>query len=113
MGEINESIERLLAAIKTSEEYLEYRKQEELITANPELWERVNMLRANNFRMQNDKSNEDLIERAERLGEEFAELRKIPEVNAYLDAELALCKVLQNVCRTLIEGIEIQVPEFN
>lgn len=112
MNAISRNIQILLAVIKRSDEYLEYRKQEEILSANPELWERVDKFRANNFRLQNDSSHEDLFERAEKLARESAELRKIPEVNAYLDAELAMCRMLQKVCKTLIDGVDIKIPDF-
>ena len=44
------------------------------------------------------------------MGKESAELRRHPEVNAYLDAELALCKMMQRICIKLGEGIDIDVP---
>lgn len=112
MDAISRNIQILLNEIKCSEEYLRYRKQEENLKALPELWERVDVFRANNFRLQNDPSLEDLFERAEKLALESKELRKIPEVNAYLDAELAMSKMLQKICKSLIEGVDISVPDF-
>lgn len=113
MNTIEKNIQDLLAAIKESRTYQEYRKQEESLLANPELWKRVDAFRANNFRLQNDTSSEeDLFKRAEKLALESAELRKIPEVNAYLDAELAMSKMLQKICKTIIGGVEIRVPDF-
>lgn len=47
---------------------------------------------------------------ADELSGEAAQLRRIPQVNAYLDAELALCRMLQRICRTLTEGIEMDIP---
>ena len=47
---------------------------------------------------------------AEVLSRESEELRRIPQVNAYLDAELALCRMMQRICRTLTEGIEMDIP---
>lgn len=112
MDAVSRNIQILLATIKRSDEYLEYKKQEEILEKNPELWKRVDSFRADNFRLQNDPSQEDLFERAEKLAQESSELRRIPEVNAYLDAELAMCKQLQRICRTLVDGIDVRVPEF-
>lgn len=47
---------------------------------------------------------------AEVLSRESEELRRIPQVNAYLDAELDLCRMLQRICRTLTEDIEMDIP---
>ena len=50
------------------------------------------------------------IEVVEQMRKESAEQRRHPEVNAYLDAELALCKMMQRICIKLGEGIDIDVP---
>ena len=44
------------------------------------------------------------------LVKESEELRKIPEVNAYLDAELALCRLIQKITRELTWGIGLDIP---
>lgn len=110
MDAINRNIRVLLSVIKRSEVYKEYKKQEIILDKDPELKARVDQFRARNFQMQNDSNRDDLFEVAEQLARESAELRKIPEVNAYLDAELALCKMMQKICRSLTEGIDMHVP---
>ena len=99
---IEESIKGLLEAIKESPEYLEFQK--------PELKERVDTFRADNYKVQNECDSDNLFEVVEQMGKESAELRRHPEVNAYLDAELALCKMMQRICIKLGEGIDIEVP---
>ncbi|MDY5020900.1 MAG: YlbF family regulator [Blautia sp.] len=112
MDTINEKIEELLGEIRDSDIYYEYKKQEAILEQNPELKERVQIFRSNNYCTQNEARSESLLQVVEKLGAESAELRKIPEVNAFLDAELALCKLMQKVCRKLTEGIEMHIPEF-
>ena len=101
---IEESIKGLLEAIKESPEYLEFQKQK------PELKARVDTFRADNYKVQNECDSDNLFEVVEQMGKESAELRRHPEVNAYLDAELALCKMMQRICIKLGEGIDIDVP---
>lgn len=112
MDAINRNIQVLLSVIKRSEVYKEYKKQEIILDKDPELKARVDQFRARNFQLQNDSNKDDMFEVAEMLARESAELRKIPEVNAYLDAELALCKMMQKICRSLTEGIDIHVPDL-
>lgn len=112
MDAINRNIQVLLSVIKRSEVYKEYKKQEANLERNPELKERVDQFRADNFRLQNESDRDNLFDVAELLARESSQLRKIPEVNAYLDAELALCKMMQKICRSLTEGIEIHVPDL-
>lgn len=109
---IEEKIDSLLDAVKNSREYLEYKKQEELLDQDPDLKARVFQFRSNNFRLQNEADRGDLFQVAEQLSRESKELRRNPQVNAYLDAELALCRLMQKICIRVTEGIHIQVPEF-
>ena len=95
---IEESIIGLLEAIKESPE------------KKPELKARVDTFRADNYKVQNECDSDNLFEVVEQMGKESAELRRHPEVNAYLDAELALCKMMQRICIKLGEGIDIEVP---
>ena len=112
MDEITKCINELLAAVKDSEEYRTYKKQEEILSRNPELWQRVDQFRSNNFKLQNEANRDELFSVVGQLSRESKELRRIPEVNAFLDAELALCKLLQRICRSLTEGIDMHVPEL-
>ena len=112
MNEIKDCIDTLLAAIQNSEEYQEFVKYKEELEQDPELLERVNAFRGNNFRLQNEANRDELFRGTEQLNRESRELRKIPQVNAFLDAELALCKLMQKICKTLTEGIDLDIPKL-
>ena len=103
---IEESIKGLLEAIKESPEYLEFQKQSDILKKKPELKARVDTFRADNYKVQNECDSDNLFEVVEQMGKESAELRRHPEVNAYLD----LCKLMQTICINLGEGIDIDVP---
>ena len=110
MDGINRNIHMLIQSVRKSSVYKEYRFQEEILNQNPELAERVRQFRADNFRLQNEEDRSNMFHLAELLSRESEELRRIPQVNAYLDAELDLCRMLQRICRTLTEGIEMDIP---
>ena len=111
MDAVNRNIHLLLNSIQKSDVYRTYKKQEAILEKNPELVSRVEHFRSDNFRLQNEERG-NLLQDAEQLARESAELRRNPEVNAYLDAELALCRMMQQICKTLTDGIEIKVPEI-
>ena len=98
MNEIKDCIDALLAAVQNSEEYQEFEKYRDLLKENPELMDRVNAFRGNNFRLQNEANRDELFRGTEQLNRESRELRRDPLVNAFLDAELALCKLMQKIC---------------
>lgn len=117
MNEIKDCIDALLAAVQNSEEYQEFEKYRDLLKENPELMDRVNTFRGNNFRgnnfrLQNEANRDELFRGTEQLNRESRELRRDPLVNAFLDAELALCKLMQKICRTLTEGIDLDILEL-
>ena len=103
MDAVNRNIHLLLNSIQKSDVYRTYKKQEAILEKNPELVSRVQHFRSDNFRLQNEERGNLLQD---------AELRRNPEVNVYLDAELALCRMMQQICKTLTDGIEIKVPEI-
>lgn len=112
MEAVNKNIDALLWRIKDTDVYKEYKKQEKILSGNPELLKRVDQFRANNFLLQNEAGSDNLFHVAEQLYRESAELRSNSEVNAFLDAELALCKMMQNICRKLVEGIDVHMPDL-
>ena len=111
MDRIEELTQELLRAIKESDMYRDFINSQERIMADPELLERVNLYRANNYNMQQDPAR-DHFTLVDQVSQELAELRKIPEVNFYLDLELSLCREVQKICRILIDGIEMEVPDL-
>ncbi|NSG81614.1 YlbF family regulator [Blautia schinkii] len=112
MDEISMDIEKLLDAVHRSSEYQEYQKQTAQLDKDPELKARVMRFRGDNFRLQSQANQDELFHAAEQLNQESASLRQNQRVNAYLDAELALCRLMQRICRTLVAGIDIQIPDL-
>ena len=112
MSEMKACIDALLTAVHNSEEYQDFVKYRDLLRENPELMDRVNTFRGNNFRLQNEANRDELFQVMEQLNRESRELRKDPLVNAFLDSELALCKLTQRICKTLTEGIDLDIPEL-
>lgn len=112
METVNRNIHALRNSIQKCQIYKDFKKQEQILNKNPELAERVQHFRAENFRLQNEGDPAEILIRAEKLSRESEELRSFPEVNAYLDAELALCRMMQKICRTLTEGVEMNIPRI-
>lgn len=112
MDSIEKNVKILLASIMKSEAYQEYKKQEEKLKQDPGLLEKVDRFRISNFRVQNQSDPEHMFEEMNRLEQESKELRKIPQVNAYLDAELAVCRLMQKIFMDLSNGIQMHIPDL-
>ena len=105
METVNRNIHALLNSIQKCQVYKDFKKQEAILNKNPELAQRVQ-------HFQNEGDPENILAKAEQLARESEELRSFPEVNAYLDAELTLCRMMQKICRTLTDGIEMNIPRI-
>ena len=107
---IGESISRLIESIKESPEYKEFRKQSDILKAESDLKHRVDAFRGENYRIQNECDEDSLFDVVEQISKESAQLRSNPQVNAYLDAELALCRMMQKISMELTDGIDLDAP---
>ena len=112
MDMLEQNIRNLISSIQESEIYREYKKEEERLLKDPDLMERVDLFRQNSFHLQGQISGENIFDTMDRLNWESSDLRKMQEVSAYLDAELALCKMIRRICLDITEGIEIRIPEI-
>lgn len=112
MDTIEMNIQLLVGAIKKSPEYKAYKAREAELSRHPELWDRVDRFCARNFHLQNNTEPKSLFEELDRMNRESQELRKIPEVSAYLQAELNLCKLLQNISLDINGSLGIHIPKL-
>lgn len=110
MEDIERYIKLLIQAIKDSNEYRLYKKAEAVLDQNPQLKSRVEDFNRANFRIHTQSDSQQLIQGINALDKESQELRKIPQVNAYIQAELDLCKLLQFVSLEINGEIDIHVP---
>lgn len=110
MDKITEYVELLIQAVKESNEYCLYKQAEEALDENLQLKRRVEDFNRANHRIHTQKDPQKLFQGISALDRESQELRKIPQVNAYLQAELDLCKLLQYISLEINGGIDIHVP---
>ena len=107
MREIDECVNTLLDCIHESSIYQNYLRCEKTLAENPDLKKEVDSYRSVIYQMHHEQ---DWFEASENLETQYAELRKKPEVNAYLDAEVDLCKVIQRVAARICGSLDIQIP---
>ena len=110
MDEITERVYALTEAMKENRDYQRYLFLEAELQKNRELKKQVDEFRLRNYYLQ--ESDVDLYEAVEEVDREFQELQKIPVVNAYLDAELSVCKMIQRVLETISQEVQIAEPEI-
>lgn len=110
MDEIGKCMQLLIHAIKDSSEYHVYKQAEASLGKDPQLMQRVDEFNLANFRLHAWQDSQQSLEGLAELNQESQALRKIPQVNAYLQAELDLCKLLQYVSLEINGKLDIHVP---
>ena len=86
MSQIEDAMDGLMTAIRNSEEFIRYQAIKEKVHGFPKLESQITEFRKKNYLLQNSQGTVDLYE-----------------------AENALCKIVQQINWTLIEGLEFEV----
>ncbi len=110
MNEIDQSTAKLIESIKRGEAYQHYVECEKALRVYPELEKQLDELRRDTVTMYSTMSGDELLAHCDELSRRHQEMQKIPEVNAYIEAEAELCHEVRRVYRTLIEAIGIRMP---
>ncbi len=106
--EIMEAASKFAGTIMDSGTYREYLFQREKIKKQPDLYEKVNEFRQRNFDLQNETESDELLDRVEAFELEYEKFRENPLVDDFLRAELAFCRLMQEVYVLLAEEIDFE-----
>ncbi len=109
MSRVDELTSELAAAIVESEEYKTYVKCKEEISKNPQLFYAVNELRKHNFVLQNSVEVNDMYDEVVKIYDKYAYIRTNVVANRFLRAELSLCRMVQEIQRTLLENVDFDM----
>lgn len=107
--EIIEAARAFADQIMTSDTYRQYYYQREKIKKQPELYEKVNEFRQRNFDLQNETDSDDMLDRMEAFEREYEKFRENPLVDDFLRAELAFCRMMQEVYVLLADEVDFEV----
>lgn len=106
MSGIDKEVNLLIEAILHSEEYTLYIQEQDHLKQLPQVKERVDEFRRRNFELQT--SGNFSFDKADQLEREFSDVLERPEVNAFLEAELAFCRMMQEMNNTIADAIAFE-----
>lgn len=108
-GDINLeiAIRTIIKEIKSSEEYIRYIRQKELIKQDEEALQKVEELRGLNFDLQKAQESSD-DQHEEQLEDRIEELYEDSHVNDYMQAEIDFCKLFQDILSKITQGIDFE-----
>jgi len=104
---LDEAIDNFIGFLKDTDIYKEYRSALEELNKDPELKRRVDDFRQRNYNFQQSEDidlNEYDQFRSEMVGFRASDQR----VDAFLDAELALCRMIQDVSYRITEALDFE-----
>lgn len=112
MNEVEKYTKQLVQAIQESQEYQDFCKLREELRQDPKLREKMNEMRVKNFELQNTAPSEELYRDLNSIWKEFREFRKNPLADEFLKAELAVCRMLQQITNELTMAMDLDTKEI-
>ncbi len=97
-----------VSKIKESAIYKEYREKLQNLKAYPDCYQKVNEFRQRNYEMQNATQVDDLFEKMDVFEQEYEKFRENPLVEEFLQAELAFCRMMQEVDIAIMEKLDFE-----
>lgn len=106
---VAEATEKFVEEIKKSDTYREYDWQKRKLKENPELFEEVREFRRKNFALQTEAAHSDeLFEKLDAFEREHEKFRENPLVDNFLRAELAFCRMMQEVNVLIMASLDFE-----
>lgn len=99
---------KFVKSIKESDTYKAYYYQLERLKRNPELHERVNEFRKRNYEIQNTSQVDELFDKMDAFEKEYEKFRENPIVDDFLRAELAFCRLMQEIYTYITGELDFQ-----
>ena len=106
MNNVDSAVERLIFVIKESETYREYTTQLEKVKQCPGLKEQIDEFRTRNYMLQT--GGEAAFDKIEQMEKEYEDFRENPYVSDFLAAELAFCRMMQDINIRIIEAMHFE-----
>lgn len=95
MRNVDDAVKQLIAAILGSDIYKEYDAQRKKVNTEPGLKEKIDEYRRRNYELQNGSGIE--FDKIDQFEKEYENFREDPLVSGFLAAELAFCRLIQDI----------------
>ncbi len=94
---VQKATDNFIEEIRKSNIYREYVFQKEKLKRDPVLFDGVTEFRQRNFALQTETPADELLDKLDAFEREYEEFRANPLVDDFLRAELAFCRMMQEV----------------
>ncbi len=106
MSNMDFAVQQLKMAILDSKEYKEYDEARRKVREFPELKKKMDEFRGRNYELQ--QSGDCPLDEVWKLEEQYKEVLENPDVHEFLVAELAFCRMMQQVNYALFAELDFE-----
>lgn len=106
MSDLDRVMKELIQAIKESEEYRDYLEAREILSADEEKYRRTNLYRKQCYLFQ---VRETPMTEITYLTDFREELTEDPEIERFILAENALCRMIQKINYSIVDEIDFEI----
>ena len=107
-GIVLDATGKFVEEIKRSDIFIEYNIQKEKLKKHPDLFKRVKEYRQMNYVLQSSSQAEDLFDIMDAFEKEYEKFRENPLVDDFLRAELAFCRMIQEINTQLMAELDFE-----
>ena len=107
--ELTRAMAPMLDFLKNTEEYKRYAYEKKKLEHFPELKRQIDEFRLRNFKMQSEASSEEIFDRVDDFRAQYEQFRDNPIVSDFLEAELSVCRMIQNIYITVTEAVDFDL----
>lgn len=111
-NQVKLAVDNYVKEIKETEAYKNYRCQLEQVKAVPGLYEQVTEFRQRNYEIQNTVQADELFDKMEDFDREYEKFREDPVVDRFLRAEVAFCRMMQEISVLEMEQLDFDIDQF-
>lgn len=109
MIELDSAVEKLIEIIRDTEVYMEYARQKEKVNRIPDLKAQIDAYRIRNYEIQNLSNDDEVFQKIEDFEREYESFRENPIVSDFLAAEVALCRMMQEINIRLTAALDFDL----
>ena len=106
MSGVDKALQQLIAEILVSDTYKEYDIQRNKVNQVPDLKAKIDDYRVRNFELQ--MSEDNALDKIDQFEREYANFRENPLVSDFLAAELAFCRMIQDINTQIAEAMHFE-----
>jgi len=108
MDDFDKLTENYIKELKKTDVYRQYKERLTELKKDEEMWEKVSKYREQRFDLINNTAPDELYDKADWFERDNAFIYDDIKARGFLDAEVALCRTVQDICLKITEEMDFE-----